>query len=216
MECEWEWQNYTGQDPWQESLSRSQARRQKTRNTRLLRRIGWMLLCLLMTLAIGMTLERSGSEAATKEHNHSSPHKKTKAAHIQGWLPAKTPYRELILRAAAETGMEPALLAGLVETESDFNPEEYSSAGAMGLTQVIQETADFYGAEDMSDPYTQLLVGAKEFQSDKKRFGSTELALAAYNAGPGAVIKYGGIPPYQETQNYVPRVLEYRKHYLRK
>jgi soluble lytic murein transglycosylase-like protein len=210
MEWEWEWQAPEAFNPWQASLERSQARRKRAHYTRLLRRTGWMLFGMLAVVAAGLTLSSSDGKSATSP----SRHVQAKASTL-GWLPKNTPYRDLILKASAQTGVEAALLAGLVETESDFNPEESSSAGAYGLTQLMPESAAAVGVPYQGTIWEQLLGGAREFMMHKRQFGSTELALAAYNAGPGAVQRYGGIPPYSETQAYVPRVLHFRQKYLR-
>ena len=110
--------------------------------------------------------------------------------------------------AAASNGIDPALLKGLVSQESGFNPSARSGAGAVGLTQLMPGTASALGVTNPLDPAQSLQGGAKYLREQLDRFGGDEtLALAAYNAGPGAVQKYGGIPPYAETQNYVTSVM---------
>ena len=110
--------------------------------------------------------------------------------------------------AAASNGIDPALLKGLVSQESGFNPNARSGAGAVGLTQLMPGTASALGVTDPLDPAQSLQGGAKYLREQLDRFGGDEtLALAAYNAGPGAVQKYGGVPPYAETQNYVTSVM---------
>jgi soluble lytic murein transglycosylase-like protein len=126
--------------------------------------------------------------------------------------PGKTvdgvPYGDLITAAATRHGLDPALLAGLVKTESNFNPNAQSGAGAKGLTQLMDATARGLGVTNSFDPQQALDGGARFLSGLLKQFkGDERLALAAYNAGPGAVQKYGGIPPYEETQRYVPKVL---------
>lgn len=113
----------------------------------------------------------------------------------------------LIAGAANKHGVDPALLESLVQAESDFNPHIVSNKGAMGLTQLMPETARSLGVSDPMDPAQNLDGGAKYLAGLLKRFnGDERLALAAYNAGPGAVQKYNGIPPYRETQNYVTKI----------
>jgi soluble lytic murein transglycosylase-like protein len=110
--------------------------------------------------------------------------------------------------AAASNGIDPALLKGLVSQESGFDPNARSGAGAVGLTQLMPGTAAALGVTNPLDPAQSLQGGAKYLRQQLDRFGGDEkLALAAYNAGPGAVAKYGGVPPYRETQNYVTNVL---------
>ena len=110
--------------------------------------------------------------------------------------------------AASANGIDPALLKGLVSQESGFNPNARSGAGAVGLTQLMPGTAAGLGVTNPLDPAQSLQGGAKYLREQLDRFGGDEkLALAAYNAGPGAVQKYGGVPPYAETQNYVNSVM---------
>jgi soluble lytic murein transglycosylase-like protein len=126
------------------------------------------------------------------------------------------PYRGEIATAAAKYGLDPALLAGLVKQESNFNPHAQSKVGAKGLTQLMDQTARGLGVTDAFDPGQSLDAGAKFLGGLLKQFhGNESLALAAYNAGPAAVKKYGGVPPYEETQRYVPKVLGYAEQFRR-
>jgi soluble lytic murein transglycosylase-like protein len=119
-------------------------------------------------------------------------------------LPADTPYGAEITAAAKRHGIDPALLAGLVKQESGFDPAAASPAGARGLTQLMPGTAAGLGVSNPLDPAQALEGGAKYLREQLDRFdGDVARALAAYNAGPGAVQRYGGVPPYAETQNYV-------------
>ena len=119
-------------------------------------------------------------------------------------LPAGTPYAAEITAAAQANGLDPALLAGLVKQESGFNPTAGSPAGARGLTQLMPGTAAGLGVTNVLDPVQSLNGGAKYLKQQLDAFGGdVAKALAAYNAGPGAVQRFGGIPPYAETQNYV-------------
>ena len=122
-------------------------------------------------------------------------------------LPAGTPYAAEITAAAKKHGVDPALLAGLVKQESNFNPGAGSPAGAQGLTQLMPATAASLGVTNVHDPVQALDGGAKYLRQQLDRFGGdVARALAAYNAGPGAVERFGGVPPYAETQEYVRRV----------
>jgi soluble lytic murein transglycosylase-like protein len=121
---------------------------------------------------------------------------------------AAVPYAAQITAAAQANGIDPALLAGLIKQESGFNPTIASSAGAVGLTQLMPGTAASLGVTDPTDPTQSINGGARYLAQQLKTFGGdTTKALAAYNAGPGAVEQYGGVPPYPETQNYVKSVL---------
>lgn len=101
---------------------------------------------------------------------------------------------------------------GLVRAESDFNMGATSPVGAIGYTQLMPGTARGLGV-DPHDPHQNLIGGAKYLAAQLKKYGDITKALAAYNAGPGAVDKYGGVPPYAETQAYVKRVAQYAKMY---
>jgi soluble lytic murein transglycosylase-like protein len=125
-------------------------------------------------------------------------------------LPAGTPFAAQITASAKRNGIDPALLAGLIKQESGFNPHAGSSAGAQGLTQLMPGTARGLGVTNTFDPAQSIEGGARYLKQQLDRFGGdVARALAAYNAGPGAVQRYGGVPPYAETQNYVRRVQAY-------
>jgi soluble lytic murein transglycosylase-like protein len=112
-----------------------------------------------------------------------------------------------INEAAQRNDVDPRLLASLVWTESGFRADAVSGAGARGLTQLMPGTAAGMGINP-DDPLQNLEGGARYLRAALDRFGSTDLALAAYNAGPGNVAKYGGVPPFAETQKYVSIVLD--------
>ncbi len=116
------------------------------------------------------------------------------------------PYGDLFSRAASRHGVDASILAAVAQQESGFNASAVSPAGAQGLMQFMPATAAGLGV-DPSDPASAIDGAARYLGSLTKQFGSTSLALAAYNAGPGTVSRYGGIPPYPETQNYVRSVL---------
>jgi len=127
------------------------------------------------------------------------------SASVNGTLDANIPYRDLFVSAGAKYGLNPSLLAAVAKTESGFNPNATSSAGARGLMQFMPATAAGMGVNPL-DP-AQAIDGAGRYLSAQlARFGSIDLALAAYNAGPKAVERAGGIPPFVETQNYVRKV----------
>lgn len=115
------------------------------------------------------------------------------------------PYADLFTQAGAKYGVPAALLAGVAKTESGFNPAAVSPAGALGLMQFMPSTAKGMGVNPL-DPASAVDGAARYLSAHLREFGTVDLALAAYNAGPGNVRKYGGIPPFTETQNYVSRV----------
>jgi soluble lytic murein transglycosylase-like protein len=120
--------------------------------------------------------------------------------------PGATPYAELFAAAGSRHGVDPDLLAAVAEVESGFDPTARSSAGALGLMQIMPGTAAELGVDPL-DP-AQAVDGAARYLADALRdFGTVPLALAAYNAGPGAVRRHGGVPPYAETRTYIERVL---------
>ncbi len=120
---------------------------------------------------------------------------------------ARVPYGAEIRRAAQRHGVDPFLLAAMVEAESSFDPAATSHKGAQGLLQVMPETGADMGLVDPSDPSQNLNAGARYLRHMLRRFDDVTLALAAYNAGPAKVERYDGVPPYRETLGYVNRVL---------
>lgn len=124
-----------------------------------------------------------------------------------GRVSSDVPYADLFNTAGNRYGVSPVLLAAVAKQESGFDPRAVSPAGAQGLMQLMPGTADGLGVTNSFDP-TQAVDGAARLLRDLlARFGRSDLALAGYNAGPGAVLRYDGIPPYPETQNYVRSVM---------
>lgn len=115
---------------------------------------------------------------------------------------------QLIDKYASQNNLDPDFVKAVVKQESGFNPKAKSHCGAMGLMQLMPSTAQGLGVKDAFDAEQNIYGGTKYLKGLMDRFGNNkELALAAYNAGPNAVKKYNGIPPYKETQNYVKNVM---------
>lgn len=122
-------------------------------------------------------------------------------------LPLAMPFRNAIERTADRYELDRRLLAAVVEAESNFNPRVVSPRGAVGLTQVLPATGGLPG-DELHDPDTNLDAGARYLRSLLDQYdGDVSLALAAYNAGPSRVARYGGMPPFGETRHYVRKVL---------
>ncbi len=120
---------------------------------------------------------------------------------------AGTPYASLFEAAGAKYGVSASLLSAVAKQESGYDPRAVSPAGAQGLMQLMPGTAQGLGVTNSFDPTQAVDGAARLLRSLLDRFGTTQLALAAYNAGPGAVLRYDGVPPYAETQNYVRSVM---------
>jgi hypothetical protein len=132
--------------------------------------------------------------------------RKSWSVHAGQPLPS-TRYDPFIERVATEMSIDPALIKAVALVESGFNPRAVSPKGAQGLMQLMPATARSYGVSDPHDPYQNLRAGAQHLRSLLDEFdGDLTLALAAYNAGSGAVRRHGGVPRYRETQDYVRKV----------
>jgi hypothetical protein len=115
-----------------------------------------------------------------------------------------------IERVAREFDLDPALIAAVIQTESAFFAGAVSRKGAQGLMQLMPDTGRAMGLTDPFDPEANIRAGSQYLKTQLRRFPDLEQALAAYNAGPGSVQRYGGVPPFAETRDFVARVLNHR------
>jgi hypothetical protein len=119
-----------------------------------------------------------------------------------------TPYGEIITSVSQAHGVDPLLVRALIQVESGYRPQARSPKGAMGLMQLMPSTAKEYQVRNPFEPKANIEAGIKHLKTLIDRFGGgVDLALAAYNAGEGAVVKFKGVPPYRETRDYVSRIL---------
>lgn len=142
---------------------------------------------------------------------HPEPEPQTQSPAVEalervGGLLERTPYGELIASVSQAHGVDPMLVRALIQVESNYHPRARSQKGAMGLMQLMPSTAKEYQVRNPFDPRANIEAGIKHLKSLIDRFG-VEIALAAYNAGEGAVMKFNGIPPYRETRDYVAKIL---------
>ncbi len=123
-------------------------------------------------------------------------------------------FDNLFVEVARRYDLDPTLLKAVAQVESNFSAQAISHAGAKGLMQLMDTTAQVLGVENVFDPAQNIDGGARYLKEMLNRYhGDLKMALAAYNAGPGAVDRWGSVPPYQETQAYIPRVLGLQQQY---
>ena len=135
----------------------------------------------------------------------------TPSASVRG--PTERDYDRLIDQVGRRYGVHPALVKAVIAAESNFEPNALSHAGAQGMMQLMPATAAELGVKRPFGVVENIDGGVRYLRSMLERYGDVTRALAAYNAGPGTVDRYGGVPPYKETQAYVKRVLQYYRGY---
>lgn len=143
----------------------------------------------------------SGSTAAKSQGKRWTPRARQAPAELEQWI------RE----NADRVDLDPDLLRAVIQVESGFNPRATSHKGAMGLMQLMPQTAASLAVRDPYDPRQNVRGGADYLRKMLRRFGRVDYALAAYNAGPEAVDRYSGIPPYRETRDYVRKVMSIQR-----
>jgi soluble lytic murein transglycosylase-like protein len=132
----------------------------------------------------------------------------------EDFFKTEVPFGSIIYREAVKNDIRPELVAAVVEAESQFKPAARSGAGAVGLMQLVPRTGKWMGAKDLTNPVQNITAGTKYLRYLSDRFDGNETKiLAAYNAGEGNVQRFGGVPPFKETQNYLKKVRNYEKEY---
>lgn len=151
--------------------------------------------------------------AEVDQSNNSSIGSPDAIGNVKEKVNYKGDFNEIIDNTSKKYNISSSIIKAVIKAESNFNPSVVSSAGAMGLMQLMPDTARSLGVDEPFDPVENIEGGVKYLKDMLTKFGGNlELALAAYNAGPGNVVKYGGIPPFQETQNYVTKIMGYIKN----
>jgi soluble lytic murein transglycosylase-like protein len=124
----------------------------------------------------------------------------------------QVPFGSIIYQEAKKNNLPPELVAAVVHTESKFKPTARSGSGAVGLMQLVPRTGRWMGAKDLTNPTQNITAGTKYLRYLSDRFnGDTQKAIAAYNAGEGNVRRFGGVPPFRETRNYISRVRNFQR-----
>ena len=163
--------------------------------------------------APGAILANSKMEIKVPTMENHNPNRSTDSTSQNTKLPEEATTEELekaFADASQKYSVDVALLKAIAKAESNFHSNATSGAGAMGIMQLMPQTAKSLGIENAYDAYNNIMGGAQVIAQHLDRYdGNLALALAAYNAGPGNVEKYGGIPPFEETQNYVKKVMSY-------
>jgi soluble lytic murein transglycosylase-like protein len=129
----------------------------------------------------------------------------------EAFFAREVPFGQIIYHEAKKNDLPPELVAAVAHTESKFVPTARSNRGAVGLMQLVPRTGRWLGASNLTDPAQNIMAGAKYLKYLSDRFGGdNQKAIAAYNAGEGNVRRFGGVPPFKETRNYVQRVASFQ------
>ena len=159
-----------------------------------------------MRTVFGEEMQKATASTTGREHAW-IPSKDGLSAPLNAFSDGAADFGPIAEQIAQENDLDSELFKNLVQAESAWNPNATSAKGAAGLTQLMPGTAKALGVSNPYDPIQNLRAGAKYLKGLINEFGSPELALAAYNAGPGAVRRYNGVPPFAETQAYVKKIL---------
>ena len=163
---------------------------------------GWLFISAVQTAL-------ANTQSSTKLDSYVSDNVIGSTAYANS-LAGANQYASIIQKAAATYNVPEKLIAAVIKQESNFNSSVVSHAGAQGLMQLMPKTAQYLGVTNAFDPEQNIMAGAKYLRQLLDKFDNDPtLALAAYNAGASRVTKYGGIPPFKETQNYVKKVMNY-------
>ena len=183
-----------------------------------------LLACLLVSGAIALPLraradvyvykDKQGVLNFTNVPTHTGYRRVIKDSHGPGPVLSASSYEEVIQSASERYGIDRDLIRAVIKAESNFNSIARSSKGALGLMQLMPDTARLHNVSDVFDPSDNIEGGVRHLKLLLGRYqGDLELSLAAYNAGVKAVEKYGGVPPFIETRDYIRRVLSYYETY---
>jgi hypothetical protein len=163
-----------------------------------------------MFMKITRVTDSSGVTTTTIDTDNTVDSSQDFSTQLKEQLSTTSSLEEIFKKAASTYGVDENLLKAIAKAESDFDTNATSKSGAMGIMQLMPATAKSLGVTDAYDPEQNIMGGAKYIASMLEKYnGNVSYALAAYNAGSGNVDKYGGIPPFEETQNYVTKILGY-------
>jgi soluble lytic murein transglycosylase-like protein len=190
-------------------------------NTRLLAPLCFSLLTVFILPSVGFTdvyvyKDKQGVLTFTNVPSHAGYRRvfRDNNAQLSGAVASFNSYDDVILSASGRYNIDADLIRAVIKTESDFNSTARSNKGAMGLMQLMPETARLHDVVNAYDPIDNIEGGVRHLKLLLSRYqGNLELSLAAYNAGIKAVEKFGGIPPFAETKEYIRRVLQHYQAY---